>query len=1113
MLKKFLYILLLSSTFYFLSPVTLAHAKNRSFLTITYPIRGSEFWPLEIESQDPFSNFQFYLDQQQNLELPATFLFRYDALLDSRITTTARNFPDHLEAGLFLEITPQLAESSGVNYHQSHNWADATSVFISGYSPEERVQLIDTAISQFQKTLGTTPTSVGAWHIDAASASYLQQTYGVTTLLICADQFATDNYQLWGGWWGVPYYPSTHHILQPAQSQKLKLDLVVTHWATRDPLNGYGPTASEASLYSVQPNDYTKFDLDTSYFLKLLEIYTKKNSNQFGYLNIGLENDYSTRDHGLEFINQLQTVKDKVTTGQLQVLTLSQFSSWYRQTFPHLSPPHTISGPDPLGTNRTASWQMTPNYRLGIVQENGQTLLRDFRLYNQQSPEPHLSSPNLAQQLHLSVPAHTDTVLNPEKLQPISEEQLSQLTNLPTPQLPFSTNTKLVFTFYFLLFALTLFLLRKNKALTLILTLGSLTLSLPMIKSGLLYEYGMGYWGPHGHDAIWHLSLIEHFSRNINLNHPLLAGEILTNYHFLFDLLVALIHRITSIPNHTLYFQILPPLLALALGFSIYKFVYTWAKISFPLKTRHSERSEKSPTKSSTKLISNSKTAALLSLLFLYFGGSAGWIVNLVKGQPIFSNAESLFWSSQSISLLINPPLVLSLILLFVGLNLLIEVPNRRPPHTLYIILNTLIFGFLIQAKAYAVIITLPALFVYSILTTPKTKEPRGLDTIKNSNKDPSPEVNGSKIGQIVTTYLHHPPTKVFFGASLITTLLFLLFSRSASGLLEFSPLWFPHTMLAFADRLHWPQLENARLAYLATSNFPKLIAAELLALVLFLLGNLWLRSLGFIYIIKKIIKPKNLLSTDYLLLTTTFLSLLFTLLFVQRGNPWNTIQFFYYTQIFMGIFTAVLLSQWLTRVKKPRGLDTSKKSNIPSPEVNRNPKPPLLLAALLIILLNLPTTIGTLTQYLPHRAPSRIPYAELQALEFLKDQPEGLTLTQPFLEDSRNLYPPPKPLYAYETTAYVSAFSSQPTFVADYMNLEITGFDWQTKHDQALRYFRAPHTGWAEEFLKENQIKYLYIIRHHPLLGDFTPPSYLEKIFTTDEVTIYKFTSNPNST
>jgi hypothetical protein len=1117
MLKK-IFITPLLLIIYSLSLTNPAHAENKSFITISYPIRGSEFWPLDSEKETPYQNFRFYLDQQQEFQLPATFLLRYDALLDTQITTTARDFPDNLEAGLFLEITPQLASAAGVTYHQSSTWSAATSVFISGYNPEDRLRLIDTTVSQFQKTLGATPTSVGAWHIDAASASYLRQKYGVTTILICADQYSTDHYQLWGGWWGVPYYPSRYHILQPAQSLQNKLDLVVTHWATRDPVNGYGPTAAEASLYSVQPNDYLKLGLDTHYFLKLLDIYTQTPDNPFGYLNIGLENDYSTRAFGPEFTNQLQIVKDQTAAGQLQTLTLSQFSAWYRQTFPQLSPTHTLKVTDPLDSDRTAVWQMTPQYRLGLITTPDRTLLRDFRLYNEDFAEPFLSAPNLSPNLYLSVPAHTDTVLNSDKLQPVSESQINQLEHLPIPKLPYSTNLILLASCFLLLTSLIWFFFRKNKPLALILTLGSLTLSLPMIKSGILYEYGMGFWGPNGHDAIWHLALIEHFSRHFNLDSPILTGAQLTNYHFLFDIAVALVHRITTIPNLTLYFQILPPLMALGLGFSVYKFVFNWTRLAtdnrhfYPERSRRAEATinqpslkvdEESPSIINLKLSNMPQTAALLSLVFLYFGGSAGWLVNLLRGQSIFNNSESLFWASQSISLLINPPLALSLILLFTGLNLLqkLSTPSsqsnsgvggtggrdpvsahpeqgqrgaltgRKPetgptplPLKLKTLTSALLFGFLIQAKSYAAVITLPALFVFSLLTTYNLKPKTALRFVQN--------------------WWQNLSTKIFLSASLITTLLFLLFSRSASGLMQFSPLWFPHTMLAFADRLHWPQLANARTAYLATGNWPKLLLTEALALTLFLFGNLWLRSLGIIEALRNLRQLKKLTPITAFLLTATLCSLLFTLLFIQKGNPWNTIQFFYYTQIFMGIFTAALIAQWTKPTKS---------------------KLILVTCYLLLVGLNIPTTVGTLTQYLPHRAPSRISYSELLALDFLKNQPEGTVLTQPFLEASRNLYPPPKPLWSYETTAYVSALSGQPTFATDYMNLEITGYHWQEPHNQALRFFRAPDTAWAKQFLTDNHIRYLYLVRDHPLLDTFTPPDYLETLFTTDEVIIYQ--------
>src|SRR3989344_8228028 len=40
-----------------------------------------------------------------------------------------------------------------------------------------------------------------------------------------------------------------------------------------------------------------------------------------------------------------------------------------------------------------------------------------------------------------------------------------------------------------------------------IILVGSLSWLLTTVKNGLVYEYGMGFWGAHGHDSIWHLNL------------------------------------------------------------------------------------------------------------------------------------------------------------------------------------------------------------------------------------------------------------------------------------------------------------------------------------------------------------------------------------------------------------------------------------------------------------------------------------------------------------------------------------------------------------------------------------------------------------------------------
>ena len=75
----------------------------------------------------------------------------------------------------------------------------------------------------------------------------------------------------------------------------------------------------------------------------------------------------------------------------------------------------------------------------------------------------------------------------------------------------------------------------------------------------------------------------------------------------------------------------------------------------------------------------------------------------------------------------------------------------------------------------------------------------------------------------------------------------------------------------------------------------------------------------------------------------------------------------------------------------------------------------------------------------------------ELEALSFLSTQPPGVVLTYPYDKyENLNLLKP-HPLYAYETTSYVSAYSKQITYLEDEMNLANSGFDWQSRRQNSL--------------------------------------------------------------
>ncbi len=979
---KILLILVFFGTF-FPRPVL---AQTEAFITVVNPVRGEELSGVKLEKK--------LIDQ---FNLPATWLLRNDAFAIPENVGFFKNFSSTQELGLFLEITPSLAQKAGVSYPSGGVfWHDANKIFLSGYKPEERIRLIDQVFNNFKDSFGYFPQSVGAWHVDAYSAKYMREKYGVTGVLICADQFGTDGYQIWGGWWGVPFYPSAYNILIPAQEKKNKLDLVVSWWAARDPALGYGGSVQE-SAYSVQANDYIGHSQGIDYFRKLLDTYLKDDRNRFGQVTIGLENDSDWGRIGNNFFLQLEEVKKRRDAG-VQILTMKEFAGWYRSAFPGISPPHWLG-----------DWLMESAFRIGLTENDGQKMIRDLRIYNDRWPEANLLTANPWGTLSLNNPYKIDTVRFSQDIKKLPKNfSLKSLIKEYGPQkIPFNASRNLLLIFYLFLGGILFYFLKSNLALFFLTLAGSISLSLTMVKSGLVYSYGMGFWGPNGHDGIWHLALIGQLAK-FSLTQPIFSGSILTNYHFGFDLLAAASHSLTGIPAVNLYFQILPAVMASLLGILTYRFVFRWTA---------------------------SKASAWWATFLVYFGGSWSWVLG---------RGESTFWANQAISTLINPPFAFSLIFLLLGLLKFLDYQKNQSRKNLF--LSALFFGFLLQIKVYAGILALGGLLGLWLFSL--AKRGRSKDYLK---------LLGLTAG--------------------ISLLIFLPFNYRSSSLLVWSPLWFPRTMLAFGDRLGWPRLENARLTYWASGQWLKALLAEGLALAIFLFGNLGTRVVG----LWEFGRLRRIKETEVFLFSFLLFSLAIPLLFIQKGNSWNTIQFFYYCQFLLAILAGVALGRWQKR------------------SVGKY----LSLAA--VVLLTLPTSVSTLlSSYLPPRPPARISIEELEALDFLRRQPDGNVLAYPYNPDWRLKFSEPRPLYAYETTAYISALAEKSLYLEDEMNLEISGYDWSFRKEASARFFLTNERDWARKLLEENQIKYLYLVKGQKMnlgMADISA----QKIFENGEVIIYR--------
>lgn len=997
--------------------ISCVEAKTNSFVSIVNPVRGRDFWESNESPVAPVREQKELIEQKG---LTATWLLRPDILVDADLSKEFENGYEDSELGIFFEITPAFASWSGIEYSAGEK-SDSNRFFLSGYSLDERKKLIDSAFRLFQEKYGYYPKSVGAWHIDAFSAEYMSQNYDVEAVMLVADQYSTDRYRVWGAWWGVPYYPSSKHILVPARGVSEKLDVVVTQWAVRDPVNGYGP--GKESLYSVQPNDYVVLGLGIEYFQKLLDIYLNpKDAEDFGHITVGIENELFSGTR-VGYAEQLDEVSQRQVAGDLDVVTMVEFAKWYKKTYPNLSKNKTLEAKDPLGSDKKAEWIMNEKNRVFLL-HNKSAVIKDLRLYEQTNPEPFLVAPNYYQELRVETKAAVDTVKDPESAVDVTGKDLEGIVKSYSE----GKDRNLLPVLGFVLLVIAVFTvlrnklseIRRKKAKWILIFTGTLAWSLTMIKSGLLYDFGMGFWGPNGHDGVWHLSVINSLADG-SLSMPVFSGEQLQNYHIGYDLLLAALHKLTGIPARYFYFQIIPPLVAFLTGFLVYKFVKKWK---------------------------NSDAQAFWATFFVYFGGSVGWIVTLIRSGEI--GGESMFWSQQSLSTLVNPPFAASLVIMLLGFISLAKYLKKKSVS--WMIVSSILFGVLIQIKVYAGLLSLGALLMGALYQFVKNKE------------------------------------KVLFkvfGISLaISLVLFFPLNKGSAGLVVFRPGWFLETMMGLEDRLGWQRFYSAMTNYRLGGQIIKMVAAYLVALAIFWYGNMGLRALQDIRLIKKI-RGRDFDAFDVMFYSIIFAGFLMPMLFLQEGTPWNTIQFFYYSLIFAGVFAGITVGEYLEKVKS-----SLKKFTI----------------GFLIFVVALLSAFSTLRHYVPRTPPARVSYEELEALEFLSNQKEGVVLTYPFdkIKARELASKPPRPLYRYESTAYVAAFSEQDVFLEDEVNLNITGFDWKKRREEVESFLQEDDEEAAQSFLTRNNISYIYWVRdQRALLGD--KQLGLEKIFENPEITIYK--------
>jgi len=318
--------------------------------------------------------------------LGGTFLLQYDALLDPRYQKLLKSLPrESFEIGAWWEIPQPLVENSGMKWRGRYPWDWRANIgFSTGYTPKEREKLIDTYMRDFKKIFGYYPKSVASWFIDAHSLNYMYQKYHIVASANCKDQYGTDGYTLWGGYWNQAYYPSKLNAYMPAQNEINQIPVPIFRMLGSDPIRQYGdaPGKQRQGVITLEPV-YPHAGGDSTWVAWFFNEFVNGASMNFAYTQAGQENSFTwdAMQKGLKL--QFSLIEKLRDEKKIRVETLAASGRWFKAHFKVTPPTSVTINNDLPGDSDKTVWFDSRYYRANLLWEGKSLRFRDIHLFNE----------------------------------------------------------------------------------------------------------------------------------------------------------------------------------------------------------------------------------------------------------------------------------------------------------------------------------------------------------------------------------------------------------------------------------------------------------------------------------------------------------------------------------------------------------------------------------------------------------------------------------------------------------------------------------------------------------------------------------------------------------
>lgn len=334
------------------------------------------------------------VEMMKKYKLGGTFLLQYDALMDPRYQKLLKLLPaDSFEIGAWWEIPQPLVESAGLKWRGRYPWDWHADVgFSTGYIPKERERLVDVYMADFKDIFGYYPKSVASWFIDAHTLNYLYQKYHIVASANCKDQYGTDGYTMWGGYWNQAYYPSKINSYMPAQHEENQIPVPVFRMLGSDPVRQYdhGLGADRQGVISLEPV-YKEAGGDASWVHWYFREFIEGESMEYAYVQAGQENSFTWDAMSKGFDIQLPLIAKLRDDKKIRVETLAESGKWFKEKYKTTPATSVTITKDLEGSNCKTVWFNSRFYRLNLLWEDGMLRFRDIHLFDENISSAYLT--------------------------------------------------------------------------------------------------------------------------------------------------------------------------------------------------------------------------------------------------------------------------------------------------------------------------------------------------------------------------------------------------------------------------------------------------------------------------------------------------------------------------------------------------------------------------------------------------------------------------------------------------------------------------------------------------------------------------------------------------